>query len=264
MTFLKLSRPNLNKLATALLNGRLSPPFLISSILNYVPVNLSQEIVDELNRLNSQGVDCKHIAYTLRLLTQEKDNSQRIRDRVNLVWTGPEIAGSRSRDTSVVVRELFSKAKKSVLISSFAIDKGEKARRLFEVLAQRMDANPELHVQMFLNIQRPHQSKVAESILLREFADTFRHDIWSGKRLPKLFYDTRSLALDTKQKSCLHAKCIVVDEEKVLVTSANFTQAAHERNIEAGVLLNDTSIAQALRLQFDALVSQKILRPILI
>lgn len=181
-----------------------------------------------------------------------------------MVWTGPEIAGSRSRDTSVVVRELFSKAKKSVLISSFAIDKGEKAQRLFEVLAQRMDANPELHVQMFLNIKRPHQSKVAESILLTEFAHTFQHDIWTGERLPKIFYDTRSLTLNTKQKSCLHAKCIVVDEEQVLVTSANFTQAAHERNIEAGVFLNDTSIAQALRLQFDALVSQKILRPILI
>ncbi|MEB3214638.1 MAG: hypothetical protein VKN72_00035 [Nostocales cyanobacterium 94392] len=167
MSFLKLSRPNLDKLATALLTGRLSPPFLISSILNYVPVNLSQEIVDELNSLNSQGVGCKHMAYTLRLLAEEKENSQRIRDRINLVWTGPEITGSRSRDTSVVVRELFSKAKKSVLISSFAIDKGEKAQRLFEVLAQRMEVDPELDVQMFLNIQRPHQSKVAESILLR-------------------------------------------------------------------------------------------------
>lgn len=95
MTFLKLSRPNLNKLATALFTGRLSPPFLISSIINYVPVNLSQEIVDELNRLNSQGVDCKHIAYTLRLLAQEKDNSQRIRvdaERlvadIALIWYG--------------------------------------------------------------------------------------------------------------------------------------------------------------------------------
>jgi phosphatidylserine/phosphatidylglycerophosphate/cardiolipin synthase-like enzyme len=157
---------------------------------------------------------------------------------------------------------LFSNAKKSVLISSFAIDKGEKARKLFQVLAEGMDANPELYVQMFLNIQRPHNSKVAESILLREFADTFRRDIWIGKRLPEVFYDSRSLTVDVKQKSSLHAKCIVVDEEFVLITSANFTEAAQERNIEAGVLLTESATAQALRLQFDSLVSHKILRPI--
>ncbi|WP_334956674.1 hypothetical protein [Nostoc sp.] len=48
----------------------------------------------------------------------------------------------------------------------------------------------------------------------------------------------------------------------MLITSANFTEAAHERNIEAGVLLTDSATAQALRLQFDSLVSHKILRPI--
>ncbi|MHC5614999.1 MAG: hypothetical protein ACYTXA_29470 [Nostoc sp.] len=53
-----------------------------------------------------------------------------------MVWTGPEIAGSQSRDTGVVVRELFSTAKTSVLISSFAIDKKQKARELFMVLAE--------------------------------------------------------------------------------------------------------------------------------
>ncbi len=259
MAFLQLSRPTLLKLATALENGRLSPPFLISAIINYVPATLSQTVIDELNHLTFEGVKCNHIAYTLRLLAAERSASQQIRDRIELVWTGPEVTGSQSRDTSVVVRELFSNAKKSVLISSFAIDRGEKARKLFQVLAERMDANPELYVQMFLNIQRPHNSEVAESILLREFADTFRRDIWAGNRLPEVFYDSRSLAVNVKQKSSLHAKSIIVDEESVLITSANFTEAAHERNIEAGVLLTDSATAQALRLQFDTLVSHKIL-----
>lgn len=262
MAFLQLSRPTLLKLAAALENGRLSPPFLVSAIINYVPTTLAQTVVDELNRLTGEGVKCSHIAYTLRLLAAERSASQQIRDRIELVWTGPEVTGSQSRDTSVVVRELFSNAKKTVLISSFAIDKGEKARKLFQVLAERMDANPELYVQMFLNIQRPHHSEVPESVLLREFAHTFRRDIWPGERLPEVYYDVRSLAVDVKQKSSLHAKCIIVDEESVLITSANFTEAAHERNIEAGLLLTDSATAQALRLQFDTLVSHKILRPI--
>ena len=44
------------------------------------------------------------------------------------------------------------------------------------------------------------------------------------------------------------------------VTSANFTEAAQERNIEAGVLVHDAGFARALRSQFEALVSAGDLR----
>ncbi|WP_339382387.1 hypothetical protein [Nostoc flagelliforme] len=54
--------------------------------------------------------------YTLRLLAAERSASQEVHDRVELVWTGQEVVGSQSRDTSVVVRELFSTAKSSILI----------------------------------------------------------------------------------------------------------------------------------------------------
>ncbi|WP_309744892.1 hypothetical protein [Chamaesiphon sp. OTE_20_metabat_361] len=30
-----------------------------------------------------------------------------------------------------------------------------------------------------------------------------------------------------RTRACLHAKCVVIDEEYLLVTSANFTEAAH-------------------------------------
>ncbi|BAY66811.1 phospholipase D/Transphosphatidylase (plasmid) [Calothrix brevissima NIES-22] len=259
MSFLNLSRPTLVNLAAALETGRLSPPFSASNVANYIPAALNQGIVDELNRLNSIGVHSQHIAYTLRLLAEERRTSQALSDRVDLVWTGPEIAGSQSRDTAIVVRELFSTAKTSVLISSFAIDKGQKARDLFGVLAHAMETNPELNVRMFLNVNRPHNSEVPTSTLLREFASSFRQDVWPGKRLPEVFHDPRSLTLGVESKACLHAKCVVVDKQRVLVTSANFTEAAHERNIEAGVLLNDPVTAIALQMQFESLVTRNIL-----
>lgn len=40
----------------------------------------------------------------------------------------------------------------------------------------------------------------------------------------------------------------------MLLTSANFTEAAQVRNIEAGVLLDNPFIAQSLREQFESLV----------
>lgn len=260
--FLKLSRPALIGLAAALDTGRLRAPYSIPTVESFVPKGFCREIVDELNRLSTAGASAFHIAYTLNLLAAERIATQQVRDRVELVWTGQEVAGSESRDTAVVVRELFNTAKRSVLISSFVIDRGEKARNLFEGLAKRMDADSGLRVRMFLNIQRPHRNEELETTLLQRFAETFRKEIWTGNRLPEVFYDPRALALGTEVKACLHAKCVVVDEERVFITSANFTEAAHERNIEAGVLLADPVAARAVRLQFENLVTQLVLRQV--
>jgi phosphatidylserine/phosphatidylglycerophosphate/cardiolipin synthase-like enzyme len=48
------------------------------------------------------------------------------------------------------------------------------------------------------------------------------------------------------------------------VTSANLTEAAQERNIEAGVLVEDEGLAHRLRLQFDGLIERGELRSLLV
>jgi phosphatidylserine/phosphatidylglycerophosphate/cardiolipin synthase-like enzyme len=123
-----------------------------------------------------------------------------------------------------------------------------------------MDTNSALQVRMFLNIKRPYKSTTPESVILREFSETFRNQIWPGQRLPEVFHDPRSLSFALGPQTCLHAKCVVIDDEQLLVTSANFTEAAHQRNIEAGVLISDAVAAKALRSQFEALATRGILK----
>ena len=165
-----------------------------------------------------------------------------------------------SRDTAVVVQELFREARESVLIASYTLDTGNKAKELFETLAGRMDNEPELRVRLFVNIHRKQRDDTAHAVLLREFADTFQHDLWPGKRLPETFYDPRSLATEGYTRACLHAKCVVIDDHRALITSANFTEAAHKRNIEAGTIITDSIFARALRMQFDTLVAHAALQ----
>lgn len=260
--FRQLSLPNLIGLANAIADGRFSPPLTETALLGHVPDALASTVVSELNRLLANGVALRHIAYTLRLLTEERIEAQKLRDRVDLVWTGQEFTGSISRDTKVVVQELFADARHSVLVSSFALDKGASTRALFQTLATQMDTFPDLQVRIFLNVHRPYQDLTPESILLRQFAEFFRKEIWNGSKLPELFHDPRSLSVEPSKRSCLHAKCVVVDEEKVLVTSANFTEAAHERNIEAGILIVDDAIARAIINQFNSLTGRGILQRI--
>jgi phosphatidylserine/phosphatidylglycerophosphate/cardiolipin synthase-like enzyme len=47
---------------------------------------------------------------------------------------------------------------------------------------------------------------------------------------------------------------------RAFVTSANLTEAAQGRNIEAGVLLDDAVFARALRTQFESLIDRGYVR----
>lgn len=258
--FLTLSRPALDALIVALNSKRVCFPVHPMMLDSYIPPSIQQAVSDELNKLERGGMSLHSMVYTLQLLLEEKKATQIQQDRIDLVWTGSECPGSESRDTRVVVKSLFSHAMHSVLISSFAIDKGFKGKELFQPLADRMDTNLALNVRMFLNVQRNFRDSTPSAILLRQFAEDFCNNIWPGQRMPEVFHDPRSLSTEPGPKACLHAKCVVVDEQHFLVTSANFTEAANERNIEAGVLVSDRVLAKALRSQFERLVAQKILQ----
>ncbi|AFY66693.1 DISARM system phospholipase D-like protein DrmC [Geitlerinema sp. PCC 7407] len=256
---MKLSRPALVGLASALETERFSFPIYPFALASYVPEQLTGAIASELNQLQQEGMSPVHMAYMLELLAQERAITHQKQDQIDLVWTGPELSGSESRDTAVVVQELFSSAQHSVLVSSFAIDQGNKGRKLFHPLVRQMDLNPNLSVRLFLNIKQNYRNAKPASILLEEFSHNFRQHVWSGCQLPEIFYDPRSLELSTQTNACLHAKCIIIDEEKAFITSANFTEAAHQRNIEAGVLVRDQITARAILSQFEMLVTQGIL-----
>ena len=257
----RLSRPALLSLAQGLETERMVSPISDVNLQPHVPAEQLPAIRDELHCLMADGMTGHRIAWVLRLLAEERSAAQAVADRVEIVWSGLDLDRSTTRDTGVVIAELFRKAQHSVLISTYAIDRGEKAESLFGELAGRLDTEADLEVQLFLNVQRKGlHDETPDVVLLREFADTFRDKIWPGERLPEVFYDPRSLDTGGKTRACLHAKCIVVDDKKALITSANFTEAAQARNIEAGVLFDDAALAWALRSQFDVLVRRKDLR----
>jgi phosphatidylserine/phosphatidylglycerophosphate/cardiolipin synthase-like enzyme len=53
---------------------------------------------------------------------------------------------------------------------------------------------------------------------------------------------------------------VVIDDERLFVTSANFTEAAESRDIEVGVTIVDPTAARATAAQFDALTAAGVFR----
>jgi len=247
-------------LAEALAAGRIGAQITRTALAPHVPEEHLDAVFVALAEMENDGMAPRHIARAVQLLVEERNASQRMSDRVQLVWSPPEFDTVDARDTSVVVQELFRQAQSSVLISTFALDERKKADVLFGELASRMDADPSLTVRVFANIHRKYLDETPSVVLAREFGTHIRDEVWPGKRLPEVFYDPRSLEIDGHKRAVLHAKAVVIDGRWTLLTSANFTEAAHERNIEAGVVIDDTRLAERVTRQFDQYVEAGVLR----
>jgi phosphatidylserine/phosphatidylglycerophosphate/cardiolipin synthase-like enzyme len=255
MAFDSLAGGALEVLAAALESGALRPPCSAGGLSRWLGPREAEAAAHGLGLFATLAP--ADLARVLRLLADERRRSSSERTRAELVWSGPDTPGVVSRDTSVVVRRLFQAARHSVLVTSFAVSHGEQ---VFGVLAERLDADPELTARLVLNVARPHLDTTPEDVLLRRFAAQFFATEWPGEHRPEVYYDPRALAPAGNSRAAQHAKCVVIDDAEAFVTSANFTEAAQERNIEVGVLLRDPEFARTLREHFDALIDSGALR----
>lgn len=248
---LTLPPSDLRALAASLRTGRLNAPYSASSLSRFFTEELAISVAASLQSMAEAGMQPSAAAHALEMLASSISEHPRVEDLVDLVMTGPAVAGQENRDTGVVVSDLFRQAEETILIAGYAVYQGHK---VFHALAQRMIERPVLKVRMFLDIQRKPGDTSSSAELVRRFAHRFQSEEWPmGGPTPQVFYDPRALSLDRVKRAALHAKCVVADGQEVFVSSANFTEAAQERNVEVGLLLHSTVIAQRLTHFFDAL-----------
>ena len=256
---LSLTEVDLRQIGAALRAGRLSTPFSAVTLQRYCAAARAKAVAETMQRLEEQGLKAEHLGLMMETLAQDRSRRLEVDDIVELVWTGPEAPGIANRDTRVVVRELFANACQYVLAAGYAVYQGTE---VFRALAERMEAYPQLKVRMFLNVQRRLTDTSTDNEILRRFAHDFKSREWPGSRWPEIYYDPRALEPDAKKRASLHAKCIVVDSQVAFVSSANFTQAAQVRNIEAGVLIHSARFAERLTQHFEKLAETGVLRPV--
>ncbi len=243
------------RLASALESGLIQPPCNLASVQSALgSLEHGEEIVSALIGLEELGISGPASAAWLRTL-----ESTVARIAVpDLVWSGPDIPGVYARDTRRVFEEVLGSAEHSIWACTYAYFDGPKA---FNILARRMDETPDLRVILMLNIQRQYRDTTSADQLVRNFADRFWSTDWPGTSKPKVYYDPRSLELGSPT-GVLHAKALVADEEVVFVTSANFTEAALDRNIELGLLVRDRALSLSMSSHFRGLIDKQLLLPL--
>jgi phosphatidylserine/phosphatidylglycerophosphate/cardiolipin synthase-like enzyme len=166
-----------------------------------------------------------------------------------LVWTGPEAPAGMARDTAVVLRNLFEGARESVILGGYSFT---HARDVLAPLHRSMCEHA-VDARFFVHVPQVETRSAPDEYLERHLGG-FLSESWPfGEPRPRIYYDKRSL-IPGPPYSSLHAKCVVVDGARALVSSANFTQRAQEQNIEVGVLIDDASFATFLAGQWLRLI----------
>lgn len=166
-----------------------------------------------------------------------------------LVWTGPERANATARDTAVVLRALFERAQGQVILAGYDFTRGSA---LLEPLWSAM-RDRHVDVRLFLHIRQPDEVVLDPRAYGDSAVRAAMADIWPfGDPYPRVYYDARAIV--PRPRFNMHAKCVVVDAECALVTSANFTHRAHEYNTECGVLLESPSFSHHLARQWMGLI----------
>lgn len=238
---LRLPVGALESLAASLADGLLSDAITLRGVEQAAGTDAAA-VTAVLREFIAEGYSPQHLATVVAGIAAAASRAPKPTSLFDLVLSGPDLQGVPTADTAAVMRTLISQANHEVILVGYAVHDGKK---LFEPLARRMDEIPSLTATFCLDIQRTWNDPTPAAELVTRFARDFRTKHWPWLTVPMLYYDPRSLELGQSRAS-LHAKCVIVDRARALVTSANFTDAAQKKNVEVGIDIRYRPTAERL------------------
>jgi phosphatidylserine/phosphatidylglycerophosphate/cardiolipin synthase-like enzyme len=178
-----------------------------------------------------------------------------------LTGGGPEgHPGRWARRTDAALAELVGSARERVWLTSYRHDAGGLPLAL---LAQQAMAQPGLQVRLGLHVNREGWGPCSVPALLQQAAQQFWRQEWPQEAPePELYAWAHAFRDEPAERGSLHAKLLLVDGQRALVGSANLTQRAMGRNLEAGALLQAPAHVAALMAWLDGQVAEGHLVPL--
>jgi len=177
--------------------------------------------------------DAEKLCQLIKSLT-----SNRTEERVEIVSTVPVSFLSKTRKTHPVMEELINSATSSITLTGYSISEHfEESLKLIDYKSKQG-----VVVEMFVNNYAGIRSIIAD----------IRH---TNRNFMKIY----EYAGKTGDKmASLHAKTIIVDGEKMLISSANLSYHGLEGNIEIGALISSKKKATQVLEIFADLKRQKV------
>jgi phosphatidylserine/phosphatidylglycerophosphate/cardiolipin synthase-like enzyme len=180
----------------------------------------------------------------------ETARSVKATQTVELVWTGPLVAGPAMRRTDQALLQVINAAEQSLLIVSFAVYKIATIAAAIVRAAERG-----VVIRICVEAPEPSGQKMAHDTIKAlgsEVAERAAIYVWPSDQRPT----------DHGQTGVLHAKCAVADSRLLFISSANLTDNAMTLNIELGTLITGGTAPSTVATQFEQLIAAGILQQV--
>ena len=194
-----------------------------------------EELHTQLPEINGQSV-----AFALQAAAQVTATAA-VEQRTEIAWTGPATEAVPLRRVDQVFYDMVETAREEVLLVTYAAYKAERALK-----ALRDATDRGVRVKLVIELAQESGGKISFDGL-QAFLETVP--------AAEVFY----WPLDRRKHTAsgaygaMHAKCLVADRSRAMVSSANLTDYALEANMELGLLV-ERAIASRLAEHFDQLI----------
>lgn len=236
----RLSTDELKRLLRALHRGALSSPITRSSLIEKAFGHIEGHLDLIVGRDEASAK-----AIVLAVLGErgaDRSDADTGRSAAELVYMGPPSPGTRSRDLADRVRELLASATKSAFVLGLSLDDDNGLVRTASALIAGRDA----HVRLVF--------------------DT--HGVSDGHARVRAFVRERLSSIDEKLTlfACsgarLRARAVIVDGQRVLVTSGELAGREEDGSVDVGVTVRDSAYAKALEDEWTKLLASGVARAV--
>ncbi len=167
---------------------------------------------------------------------------------MEMVWSGPSSTSQTARRIDQIIYDLLAQARRRVFLITFS---AYKVARLGDSLAAAHLRG--VKITLLLETARDSGGQLSNDAL-NAFSDL------PIKQFEILHWPRDQRELNGAGKpGKLHAKCAVIDDA-VVISSANLTDDAFNRNMEMGVVAHDAALAASVLTHFEELKAAKIIK----
>lgn len=163
---------------------------------------------------------------------------------VELLWSGPSPANKiPARRIDQALYDLIATAKNEILLVTFAAAKIERLTNVLANAAQRG-----VHTKLILEFEQSSEGQLSYDALkafppaLITAAEVYHWPVGKRERNP------------AGRPGKLHAKIAIIDDT-VLVSSANLTDDAFNRNLEVGAMVKNPEFLSSIKCHLDTMVT---------
>jgi len=210
------------------------------------PFDLEYLIYEVLKIAHEHNWNSQDLINMLQISYQSIVYQERIQPRISPVWSGPTYDEDLIQfQTYNAVKHLFNTANREVFIVGYNFSfRNEMIRNLFKELEKAADRNCRINI--VVNDEDENYNELRNN--------------WGKEQYLLNIYSWKGA--DKNSFTSLHAKLLIIDQQKLFLTSANFSYHGFMKNIETGVIIENHPVIRIIWKQYQILLKNNEIRKV--